>query len=153
MAGSIRGGREYAHGLRLIAETLEGLGHEVLTKEFVVNVNPLEETSLRDGAIFERDVKKIQESDVFIAEVSQGSHGVGFEHCFSLMTGRPALLLRHASLLSGDASRSAFLSGPSMLFPKSRFAYYNVANIWNILEGFFVEFFSEDREGRIGKER
>lgn len=150
VGGSIKGGRDFAHGLHLISQVLSDMGHEVLTRDFVVNVDDLEDRSVDYEAIFERDIGKVEECQAFVAEVSQGSHGVGFEHCFSLMTGKPALVLRHASL-DTEATRSAFLSGPGARFSKTRFSYYDEQSIRGTLEGFFAEFFL--REGKIVRER
>ncbi|MDO8452423.1 MAG: deoxyribonucleoside 5'-monophosphate N-glycosidase, partial [bacterium] len=78
LGGSIYGGRDFEDGLKLIARVAKELGHDVLTDDFVVNVDLTEKEGTYTGVV-ERDVTKLNLADVFIAEVSQASHGVGYE--------------------------------------------------------------------------
>lgn len=147
LAGSISSGRDFREGLLLIAKTLKGMGHEISSEEFVVNINPTDLRKDRDDeAIYRRDMDRITCSRVFIAEVSQASHGVGYEHREAELQGKLILFLRHMSL-SGEAKKSSFLTGTG--YAKLRFAYYDETNIALLLEKFFSEFFSEDKEGKL----
>lgn len=151
LAGSISGGREFEEGVKLIARILKDLGHEILSEGFVVSLSEEDRGSKRDEfAIVKRDLALIRSCDAFVAEVSSGSHGVGYEHRVSEEEQKPLLLLRHGSLKK-EAIKSAFLEGTG--YPKLMFAYYDKENIRGILEGFFNEFFGENREGKLKKER
>lgn len=151
LAGSIHGGREFADNLRLIAGHLSQMGHEILTEFFVVDLSEDDFGPDRDETkIVARDRELVEEADVFIAEVSQSSHGVGYEHRHAEENGKPILLLRHNSL-SAEPTVSSFLR--HKLYPKLRFAYYDETNVQGLLENFFDEFYREGREGRVAKER
>lgn len=80
-AGSILGGRENVHLYKQIIDLLNKYG-EVLT-EHVGDVNYIpvseKENIPADEYIYARDVKWIKESDVFIADVTIPSIGVGYE--------------------------------------------------------------------------
>lgn len=151
LGGSIHGGREFAEGLKQICTVLKEMGHQVLTEDFVVNLSPADFSEKRDDYyIVKRDLGWVEASDALIAEVSRGSHGVGYEHRHAEGLNKPILLLRNNSL-SGEATRSSFLFATG--YPKLRFAYYNEDNLQEILQGFFQEFLSEDKEGKIVRER
>lgn len=78
-AGSIRGGRDDVDLYLQMIEHLKNYG-EVFT-EHVGNRNLalLGEDNIDDTYICERDLTWIAQSDVFIAEVTTASYGVGFE--------------------------------------------------------------------------
>ena len=77
-AGSIRGGRDDVEIYNQIIQHLKGYG-DVLT-EHVGHDNLAEgEINLTDKYIHNRDVNWIDECDVFIADVTRPSHGVGYE--------------------------------------------------------------------------
>jgi len=77
-AGSIRGGRHDVETYKQIIQHLKGYG-EVLT-EHVGDDNLIQgEINLADKYIHDRDVSWIGECDVFIADVTRPSHGVGYE--------------------------------------------------------------------------
>lgn len=138
LGGSIHGGREFAEGLKLICGHLEEMGHEVLTRDFVVNLSEIDFGPIRDDVgIVRRDLAKVEEADVLIAEVSSGSHGVGYEHRHAESLGTPVLLLRHDSLAL-EKTKSSFLFATG--YPKLRFSYYNEASVRWILESFIAEF-------------
>ena len=112
LAGSMAAGRDFEDVLRQVSASLESLGCEIMTKQNVVeNEKILGSPKAKQDrqAIMTRDKRWIQECDLFIAEVSQYSHGVGYEHCWAEVNGKPVLLLRHSSLK--DQSYSAFLDG------------------------------------------
>lgn len=148
LGGSIHGGREFAEGLKLICGVLEEMGHEVLTRDFVVNLSEVDFGPQRDDfGIVRRDLARVEEGEVLIAEVSKGSHGVGYEHRHAEGLGKPILLLRHASLAQ-ELTKSSFLFATG--FPRLRFSYYDESSIKGLLEEFFKEFYPE---GRIVRER
>ena len=84
LAGSMSGGREFADGLLAINSVLQEFGHEVLTP-FVVDERisatrfPGLQGQDEARAVFEDDLRLLQQADVAIAEISQPSTGVGVE--------------------------------------------------------------------------
>lgn len=83
-AGSISGGRDDQEIYLEIIEFLKGKGHKVLTEHIAnSNLSSYGETNLTREDIFLRDVEWIRESDIFIAEVTQVSLGVGYEIGFA----------------------------------------------------------------------
>ena len=78
-AGSIRGGRHDIEIYKQIIEHLKGYG-KVLTEHVGEdNISKNGEINLTDKYIHDRDVDWINECDVFIAEVTTASLGVGYE--------------------------------------------------------------------------
>ena len=78
-AGSIRGGRHDIEIYKQIIEHLKGYG-KVLTEHVGEdNISKNGEINLTDKYIHDRDVDWINECDVFIAEVTRPSLGVGYE--------------------------------------------------------------------------
>ena len=78
-AGSIRGGRHDIEIYRQIIEHLKKHG-DVLTEHVGKdNISKDGEINLTDKYIHNRDVNWIDECDVFIADVTRPSHGVGYE--------------------------------------------------------------------------
>ena len=139
LAGSMAGGRKFENNLKLISNILEKLNCEVLTKRNVVENERKLTTprTLKDRKnIMTRDKRWIRNSDLFIAEVSQYSHGVGFEHCYAELNNRPILLLRHSSLK--EKSYSAFIDGTN--YKKFQFKFYNENTIEKILKTFIEKY-------------
>jgi len=135
LAGSIAGGREFENSVGMISDTLEKLGHTIITKENVVkNIDKTKSKKLLSVRkyIVKRDLNWIKNCDLFIAEVSTYSHGVGYEHRCAEEFKKPILLLRHKSL-SKDL-HSAFLDGHS--YNKLTFSFYDSDNIEKVLERF-----------------
>ena len=79
-AGSVRGGRKDVHTYKEIFELLTSYGE--LFGEFNADKD-LEEkerkSEISDEEIYTSDIKLISQCDVFIAEVSTPSSGVGYE--------------------------------------------------------------------------
>ncbi len=138
LAGSIAAGRGFVGLLELISKNLEDMGHQVLTKENVIKMSPkyTKTSSLkRRRAIMKRDKAWIRKCDLFIAEVSTYSHGVGYEHRYAEELKKPILLLRHKSLKR--KRYSVFLDGTD--HAKFMFAFYDKRNIYKILNNFFLK--------------
>jgi len=139
LAGSIAGGREFEKSIKLISDILEKMGHIIVTKDNVVNNNDKTKSkkllSVRKY-IVERDLNWLKNSDLFIAEVSTYSHGVGYEHRCAEELKKPILLLRHRSLTK--ETYSAFLDGHS--YDKLSFSFYDSNNIKKILERFIKKY-------------
>jgi len=73
-----------------IAEVIRSLGHE-LVSPWVINENP--GFSLPVTNVFERDLGGVKKSDILVAEVSQGSHGVGMEVMAAHLYGKRIVLI------------------------------------------------------------
>jgi len=152
LGGSIAEGQIFSEGVLAICNILEEEGHEVLSKDFVVHPS-LEDkkasTKKDREKIVSRDVKYIKESDAVIFESSQASRGEGYEHRVSEEEGKPILNLIHKS--QEGKRYSAFIDGTG--YEKLRFAFYDKDTLRPILKEFIQEFFGEDIEGKIQKER
>lgn len=124
LAGSIAAGRDFEDNIKLISNTIEELGFRVTTKGTTVNTTKRftnSSTLSSRRAIVKRDKKWLRESDFVIQEVSQYSHGVGYEHAYAESQDKPILMLRHKSL---EGHRySAFLDGTD--YKKLMFSFYS----------------------------
>ncbi len=139
LCGSIAGGRDFVSGINAIARAVEKNGHRVMTKATTVNTAKKYTNSstlkTRRG-IVKRDKRWIRESDYVVSEVSQYSHGVGYEHAYAESQDKPILMLRHKSL---EGQRySAFLDGTD--HKKFMFSFYDENTIESILIKFFKKY-------------
>jgi hypothetical protein len=76
---TVAGNRAAIEIARRVVQLLEEAGHEVLTRH-LVDENAWEADRLiTPQDVFARDMKWLQECDLFIAEVSGSSFGIGFE--------------------------------------------------------------------------
>ena len=75
---------------KTIAKVIRSLGHE-LVSSWVVGDDP--GFSLSVTSVFERDLGGVKNCDVLVAEVSQGSHGVGMEVMAAYLYGKRIILL------------------------------------------------------------
>ena len=135
LAGSMAAGRDFENGVKQTAKILEDLGCKIVTKKTVVNNNEksVAPTTLKNRKyIMRRDKEWLRGSDVVIAEVSQYSHGVGYEHAYAETQGKPILLLRHMSL-NGNR-HSAFLDGTD--YKRFMFSFYDENNLKEVIEKF-----------------
>jgi len=139
LAGSMSASREFENGIRLISDNLEEMGHIIVTKSNVVqNNDKVKNKKLLSSRkyIVKRDQEWLKDSDLFIAEVSIYSHGVGYEHRYAEDCGKPILMLRHSSLKKDIYS--AFLDGQN--YDKMNFSFYDSGNIRKILERFIKKY-------------
>lgn len=81
---TVAGDRSSVSIARRLVELLEGLGHEVLTRHLVSDTAAQMDRSIAPEAVFERDMKWLRQCDIFIAEVSGSSFGLGYETGFLL---------------------------------------------------------------------
>ncbi len=92
-AASISAGRKYAPIYEKIVLDLKNQGHFVLT-EHVADLNVLNlEMNRPAPEVYERDISKLQEADILVAEVSKPSTGVGYEIAYMLALQKPVLCL------------------------------------------------------------
>ena len=75
---------------KVMAQVIRSLGHE-LVSTWVAGDDP--GFSLPTANVFERDLGGVRNSDILVAEVSQGSHGVGMEVMAAYFYGKRIVLL------------------------------------------------------------
>ena len=96
-SGSISGGRDYQTLYAQIIDHLKSYG-TVLTEHIgQSDLSTLGEDEISNEAIYTRDVDWIREADLFIAEVSTPSLGVGYEVALAEHLKIPMLCLYHPS--------------------------------------------------------
>jgi nucleoside 2-deoxyribosyltransferase len=76
---TVAGDRSSLETARGMVRCLEDLGHEVLTRHLVNEDARARDRLLGPQAVYERDMAWLQQCDLFIAEVSGSSFGLGFE--------------------------------------------------------------------------
>lgn len=143
LCGSIAGGRDFESNLVLICDELEDLNCRVLTKGNVVkNQKRLNNDSTLSSRrkIMKRDKKWVRESDLVVQEISQYSHGVGYEHAYAESQNKPILILRHNNFKG--QRYSAFLDGTD--YKKFMFSFYDENNINSVLKKFINKYAKED---------
>jgi nucleoside 2-deoxyribosyltransferase len=109
-SGSITGGREDVALYGRIVEALETAGYRVLAGAVASeHVGPGGE-ALERSAIYERDLRWIDQSEAVVAEVSKPSTGVGYELAYArhwrripvICLWRPAYSERCTAMVEGD---------------------------------------------------
>jgi hypothetical protein len=103
LACTVRGDRGAVAVARALADTLEVLGHTVLTRHLLEDGVDTAEAMLSERAVFERDMQWLAAADVLVAEASGSSYGVGFEVGFVL--GRADVTDQRVLLLYDSARR------------------------------------------------
>ena len=86
---SITGGRRDQAVYQHIVSHLTGLGHQVPTAHLSRADILDEEKVIEPRAVFDRDVKWVENCDAMVAEVSTPSHGVGYEIALALFLNKP----------------------------------------------------------------
>lgn len=76
---TVAGDRSTLETARTMVQCLEGLGHEVLTRHLVSDDARISDRLLGPQMVYKRDMAWLEECDLFIAEVSGSSFGLGFE--------------------------------------------------------------------------
>ncbi len=88
-AGSIRGGRDDQQVYFQFIQELNKYGVVLSEHVGADSLNSMGEQNLSETEIFERDMKWLAASDLFIAEVSKPSLGVGYEIATAEKSGKP----------------------------------------------------------------
>ncbi len=88
---SLTGGREFEEVYGLIVDHLISRGYEVLTAHLARPEVMEVEKVVNANEVYRRDIEWINHCDIFIAEVSTPSHGVGYEIAYALGLGKPVL--------------------------------------------------------------
>lgn len=99
---------------------MERDGHQVLTRHLVEDGAAEADRNLPAAAVFERDMDWLRDCDVFVAEVSGSSFGIGYEAAYALTAlGRPAVLFYRREL---EGRISLLITGNT--HPRCRLARY-----------------------------
>ena len=107
-AGSIRGGRESQPMYSKLTNHLEESGYTVLTNHVAKKTVLESETNLSAKEIYERDMEWLEACDIFIADVTVPSLGVGFEVASAVNRQKPVLCIHQKGI-----SLSAMIAGNS----------------------------------------
>ena len=89
-AAAMRGDRSNLADNKKVVKGLKERGYEILTEWVVDNILDIEKGATPEE-VFERDVEKLDECDVLVADVSYPSLGVGFEIAYTLLKGKPVI--------------------------------------------------------------
>jgi len=101
---TVAGNRSTLETARHIVRLLEDLGHEVLTRHLVNDDARSADSMLGPQAVFERDMAWIRHCDLFIAEASGSSFGVGFEAGYLLGAATAKVILFYQGNLGDKLS-------------------------------------------------
>lgn len=77
---TVAGDRTTVGTARRIGRLLEEIGHEVLSRHLVSDEAWTADRLISPQEVYQRDVTWLQECDLFIAEVSGSSFGLGDQH-------------------------------------------------------------------------
>ena len=93
---TVAGDRSTVGVARKIVQTLEEMGHEVLTRHLLRDDAWEADRKITPQEVFQRDMRWLKECDLFIAEVSGSSFGLGFEtgHLLGATTKKVILFYR-----------------------------------------------------------
>jgi nucleoside 2-deoxyribosyltransferase len=89
---------------RRIVQLLEQKGHEVLTRHLVEDNAGASDRLLGAREVFERDMRWLDQADIFIAEVSGSSFGLGYEAGYTLGATSKHVVLFYRRELEGRIS-------------------------------------------------
>jgi nucleoside 2-deoxyribosyltransferase len=96
---TVAGDRSTIDTARRVVQFLEDLGHEVLTRHLVSDNAWEADRSITPQDVFRRDMAWLDQCDLFIAEVSGSSFGLGFETGYLLgATNKNVVLLYRREL-------------------------------------------------------
>ena len=90
---TVAGDRLSVSTARFVVRLLENLGHNVLTRHLVDDNAWESDRASSPLEVFRRDMRWLQQRDVFIAEVSGSSFGLGFEAGFLLGATQKSVIL------------------------------------------------------------
>src|SRR5215469_13735520 len=90
---TVAGNRASLQIARKTVELLEHLGHEVLTRHLVRDDAWEADQRISPREVYRRDMQWLEQCDVFMAEVSGSSFGVGFETGYLLGASQKKVVL------------------------------------------------------------
>lgn len=101
---TVAGDRSSLETARAIVRLLEQAGHDVLTRHLVEDNAGPSDRALGPREVYERDMSWLSESDIFIAEVSGSSFGLGFEAGYTLGATEKRAILFYRKEVEGRIS-------------------------------------------------
>jgi 2'-deoxynucleoside 5'-phosphate N-hydrolase len=90
---TVAGDRSSIDTARRVVYQLEAMGHEVLTRHLVSENAWEEDRSISSQDVYRRDMAWLEQCELFIAEVSGSSFGLGFETGYLLGATRKRVFL------------------------------------------------------------
>jgi len=90
---TVAGNRSSLEAAKRIVSVLQSMGHEVLTSHLVREDVWEADRSVAAEEIFARDMKWLDQCDLFVAEVSGSSFGLGFETGYLLGATKKRIIL------------------------------------------------------------
>jgi hypothetical protein len=90
---TVAGDRSSLTVARSLVQMLETLGHQVLTRHLVNDGAAAMDRAITPQAVFERDMEWLRQCDIFIAEVSGSSFGMGYETGYVLGSSQKKAIL------------------------------------------------------------
>jgi hypothetical protein len=126
---TVAGDRSSMVGARKIVELVEQMGHEVLTRHLVEDNAWEEDRLITPKEVYLRDMKWLEQCDLFMAEVSGSSFGVGFETGYLLGATTKKVVLFYRR----DVETKISLLITGITHPNCRLAPYsdlNEVEIW-----------------------
>src|SRR5882757_3730585 len=126
---TVAGDRSSIDTARKVVHQLEEMGHEVLTRHLVSDNAWEADRSISPQDVFRRDMAWLEQCELFIAEVSGSSFGLGFETGYLLgaTTKKVVLFYRREA----ESKISLLITGIS--HPNCRLVPYselNEAEVW-----------------------
>jgi nucleoside 2-deoxyribosyltransferase len=114
---TVAGDRSAIGTARKVVQLLEELGHEVLTRHLVDDNAWEADRKISAQDVYRRDMAWLQQCDLFIAEVSGSSFGLGFEAGYLLGATKKKVILLYRSeveqrvslLISGNTHENCTL--------------------------------------------
>lgn len=106
---TVAGDRSSIDTARRVVQLLEERGHEVLTRHLVDDNAREADRAIGAQDVFRRDMAWLAECDVFIAEVSGSSFGLGFEAGYLLGATHKKVMLLYRR--EAEAKVSLLISG------------------------------------------
>jgi hypothetical protein len=101
---TVAGDRSSVDYARHIVSWLESRGHEVLTRHLVSDAARESDRALGASEVFNRDMRWLEAADIFIAEVSGSSFGLGFEAGYVLGSSEKKVVLFYREESAGKIS-------------------------------------------------
>jgi thymidylate synthase ThyX/thymidylate kinase len=140
-AGSIRGGRD---DVSLYSELISHLkNYGSVLSEHVGDKKLGAEGESNDISVHDRDLELIKKSDLFVAEVSLPSLGVGYEISFAFSMGKKILCLYKQE---SDKNISAMINGCKGAFVEK---YNSIDEAKNKIDDFVKKNFISEKGGRL----
>jgi hypothetical protein len=117
---TVAGDRSTVEMARRIVVWLEAAGHTVLTRHLVSDTARADDRALAPQAVYERDMRWLADSDLFIAEVSGSSFGLGYEAGYVLGSSEKRAILFYRA----DAAERISLLITGNTHPRCKAAAY-----------------------------